>query len=690
MIYREATQAAQAQPIATPTAGKPAASIGVERAFQTLAENLPTYERRQEQYDLTLHIAHALRTETHLVCEAGTGTGKSFAVGLAIISEFLGAGKTTVIATANNNLLEQYAIKDLPFLASLFPGLKWARAKGKNNYACELKASEKFDQTVLFNKTATFSKLLQWYQNTRTGDKAEIKFSVPAEEWAEINCDDSCTGKKCPFYDTCFYYTARESLQTADIVVTNFDIVLLDLFNPIYSLLPAHEALILDEAHQLEDKTISKLEATLSRQEMVRIFAKATREYRVDQSLIIEPHKAMEALFKEYKAFLDNEDKKTIAPYEKLVTLTANFSHSVEFLTNEILRFQPEYEREKKKQKNLVDRMFGITHAAKIAVESNDRTTSWIEKTIREDYRIVTAPFKVARRLHFDLFSEPGKTVITMSATLGTGAPSGGSPKFDANGNRIMDTAAVFEQFRRRCGITEATEFIADSPFDYKKNCALYLPTPPAGIDTPNHKEWKYWAADEILKLVKMSNGRALVLCTSVVNCKFFGDWISKNTSLEVKIQSKETSNSQLIEWFKEKNTVQQGLFGATASGGVLVGTASFWEGVSIEGDLLKLVIIDKIPFAPMNDPIQQARDADYKRRGKEKQAWRDLQVYPAIIKLKQGFGRLIRTKSDQGAVAILDPRLTTKGFGKSILRSLPQATRVNSLEDVFLKEILS
>lgn len=640
----------------------------VKRVYEKLAEKLPGFETRKEQYDLTVAIATALYKQQHLAAQAPTGTGKSFAVTLAVIAVFLVLGKRAILSTANNSLLEQYAKKDFPFLKKIFPDMRWARAKGKNNYACIDKGEKIFGQQTLFEESETLKKLREWYENTQSGDKEEIRFSVPEVEWGKINADDSCTGKKCPFYDECHYFKAKQQIKQADIIVTNFDLVLLDLFNPEIELFPLVDAIIFDEAHELEDKAISKLETSLTEGQIGNYMRKAEKEYSVDPSFLANITPSIAPLFSAYKKLLaQGEEKKSIIPDENLKTLTVNFQSAMTDLRNKVYQHKTKPDtRERRAQEKFMDNILGAGHAAVSAVTNDKRHVSWVEAT-KTDIKIVTCPYRVASMLHKMLFSNPRMAIICLSATLG----------FKGNGlqmtmqNGQLVPVSQFEQFRNRVGMVQAAEFDCPSPFNYRENCILYLPKPPEDITNPNVPGYTTWMLEEVEKLVKLSRGRAFVLTTSNKSLKSISSHLAANTPLQVKAQNPTIANSQLIEWFKETENA------------VLVGTASFWQGVSIEGDDLKLVVIDKLPFIPHTEPIQQARqmwyDADPVRK---KKSFMELQVFPATIRMNQGFGRLIRTKTDTGVVAILDPRVTYARYKNVILNNLPNAYRTTFIED--------
>ncbi len=654
-------------------------AIGVQGFFETLAAKLPSFEHRQEQYDLTVKMATALQTKTNLVAQAPTGTGKSFAVTGAVISEYHGTQRRAIIATANNSLLEQYASKDLPFLTSIFPSLKWARAKGKNNYACNLKGDNIFSQMALFKASDSMNKLQQWFDSTHTGDKEEIDFNLSAEDWGKVNADDSCTGKKCPLYSECHYYKAKAQVQKAEIIITNTHLLLLDLLNPELELFPPADAIIFDEAHQIEDIAISQMETSLTAQQVSNYILKAQKEYGVAETQTANISQATGAFFSAFRSILaQGEEKKSIIPNDALRDLTSHFQRSMNELAAEVKRFKTEPDtRPRRLQEALISNITSAGRAAMAAVTNDTRHVSWVEQT-KTDFKIVTAPFRIAKKMDQMVFSNPYISFICLSATLGGEKKTSGYTK-DAAGNIVEVQGPMFEQFRQRIGLVNAAEFDCPSPFNYQKNCMLYLPTPPVGMKTPNDEGFTFWMLDQIVQLVELSRGRAFVLTTSNKALKQIHGHLSAVTNFPIKAQGTGMANGQLIKWFKETEN------------SILVGTNSFWEGISVEGDDLKLVIIDKIPFVSHTEPIQQARETWYKLNpARKNRAFMDLQVFPAKIRLNQGFGRLIRTKTDTGVVAILDPRLTNGGGWKNdILRSLPKAPKTTILKDPRLIALL-
>ncbi len=653
----------------------------VDQAYQVLENNLPSFERRPEQIDLTRFIVSSLKYEQHGIAQAPTGTGKSFAVGLGLVPVLEGNEHRAIIATANNNLLEQYATKDLPFLQSMFPWLTWARAKGKGNYACIEKIERVFGQQVIAeDPTGASVKLRNWTNETLTGDREEINFTVKESDWAKVNADDSCTGRKCPFYEDCHYYKAKWKTERSRIIITNFDLALLDLFNPMAQILPSYKYIIFDEAHQLEDKALSKLEESLSELGIQQSLMEGKNKFKVSDPVFQLSYSATVDLFKAYRDLLSGGDRVRVQSSTQLVELTNKLLESLRNFYFAVSGYMSNDDREEKSKKVLLERIEKIQSTAVNALQSKEGIVTWAELGRRKNVKVVSSPLFAGKTLKHFLFNRDSKTVICMSATVGSRkkvTASKATPGFLKN-TKPKVPAPLFKEFRKRIGMLNAGEFDCPSPFNYQKNCVIYTPKPPKEAENPNDPKWRAWMKEEIISLVELSQGRAFVLCTSSKMCCEIGEYIAQATRFPVTIQNGQTGKSKMIEWFKQTPNA------------VLVGTASFWEGVSIEGDALKLVIIDRIPFIPHTDPLQKAREDFYKSREDLKRRYfQELMLWPAKVKLQQGFGRLIRTKTDTGAVAILDPRLHTKNYGQAILRSLPPAPVVESIDDPRLITIL-
>jgi len=594
-----------------------------------LSKAIPGYQERPQQLAMAALIEKCLYEERVGIVEAGTGVGKSFAYLVPIIERGGGA----IISTANKTLQAQLMQKDLPFLhQALGGGFAYAVAKGKENYLCLLKARS-FSDPVWAD----------WIQETESGGLDEAPLVPTAEERRRLAADDGCLRKRCPCYGECFYYSALHERLYADIIVTNHALLCVQIANPAARILPHCLALVVDEAHQLEDYAINAFSSQVSsyafRRGPAADFAKEGQSFlaelaegRLDgqrEDVLIEPTleydsgQALAERLREQAGLLPKNDDE-------------EGWDSDGDDRDETVAMQRRADR--RHLRDLADR---------VQVLASPTPPGAVRHIMRRSTALVAelTVFDVAERLSClpDLF----KTVIYTSATLATGRS--------------------LEHFRRRNGIAvPAKELIVGSPFDYERQALLYLPRR-GKMPTPDWRNRDIFdakARHATLLLVKASQGGALCLYTSHHAMREAAKHLAQETSYPVRCQG-EMGKKALIEWLK------------TTPHAILCATASFWEGVDVPGDALRLVIIDKIPFAPQS-PVQQARQAALGKR-----AFIDLSIPEAALALKQGFGRLIRTVTDRGVVAILDPRLWEKPYGALILSSLPPARQVDLVEEV-------
>jgi len=591
-----------------------------------LSKAIPGYQERPQQLAMAALVEKCLDEERVGIVEAGTGVGKSFAYLVPIIEKGGGA----IISTANKNLQAQLMNKDLPFLhRALGGGFTYAVAKGKENYLCLLKARGFSDPVWA-----------EWIKETESGDLDEAPLVPTAEERRRLAADDGCLRRKCPCYTDCFYYRALYERNTAQIVVTNHALLCVQIVNPAAAILPRRIALVVDEAHQLESYAISAFSSQISSYAFRGpaadfagkglAFLAELAEGRLDgqrNDVLIEPMleyasgQALAGLLREKAEILPEDD---------------DGDDSQDNNRDEMLAAQRRADR--KQLKTLADR---------VQILASPTPSGAVRHIMHRGAGLAAelTVFDVADQLGLlpDLF----KTVIYTSATLAVGLN--------------------LEHFRRRNGVAvPAEELIVGSPFDYLRQALLYLPRR-GKMPTPdwrNRDTFDAKARRATLLLVRASQGGALCLYTSHYAMREAAKYLAQETPYPVRCQG-EMGKAALIEWLK------------TTPNAVLCATASFWEGVDVPGNALRLVVIDKIPFSPQS-PVQQARQASLGKR-----AFIDLSVPEAALALKQGFGRLIRTVTDRGVVAILDPRLWEKPYGALILSSLPPARQVDLVEEV-------
>lgn len=614
-------------------------------------------EVREPQLQMAEIIERAIINKHHAIIEAGTGTGKSYAY---LVPGIL-THKRVVVATATIALQSQLFEGDVPFLKrSLHDnyGIRFTAGlrKGRSNYLCQ----KRRDEAGYIDH-----KLAKWAQSTVTGDKEEVEFTIDEKDWSQVRSDgDRCPGKKrCAFAQSCFYYQAKDATKECELIITNHNTVAMDLLLG-GILLDDYDVLVIDEAHQFEKIVQDTFTKEIKGSSIRRLIKDIDKEFKgfeqmgLEGDLPIGPEllKAFGALFDRVSALNPRaKDDYVIS----LVDCQDQVLEILEHLDRAELFINRRKDADNDQHAKLLDRIGKLAEAlTEMSSKYRDNLVCWLEKrTVDGESKMVlkVAPVSVGALLREILFDQLGKTVILASATISTG------------GN--------FEYFKSQLGVqTEpGYEMIVGSPFDYSKNAVLYipkhLPAPPERGNDIAERAYQDAILDEIKDLIEIAGGRAFCLFTSTAAMDRAYRAISPRIKYPSRMQERGVSKQAIIDWFK------------TAARPVLFATASFWEGVSIEGDQLSLVIIDKVPFPNPSDPIFQAKDKRVKAQ--RKQPFQVLMVPEAIIRLKQGFGRLIRTQRDRGIVAILDSRLHTAKYGRTIINSLPPARLVGSLDEI-------
>jgi ATP-dependent DNA helicase DinG len=663
-----------------------------------------TYEERPGQLTMAEAVEDALAEERPLFVEAGTGTGKTLAYLLpAVLS-----GKKVVISTATRALQEQIFVKDLPLVAEVLGahGIRFRSAmmKGLSNYLCkrrfaELRSSE---EGARLGYDADLLAIEDWAKETETGDRAElVKLPEDADAWRRVSSStETRIGAECKYFRECFVTAMRREAEQAEIIVVNHHLFCADLAlrkgrgeGDYGSVIPAYDAVVFDEAHQLEDVATNffGVRASTARIEALtrdarRSFVKATAEAKVLLELVDEASKLFfEALARSASArssapsgggvrgrdvpaglervsdrrSLDRDafSGTALDRYAKLdACLEALAGHADAHAIDESIALVARRTRDLRKD---LDRIVRGAEAASLRAEEDEHSqdiprrldnVAWLE--MRERSVVIGAsPVDLAPTLRAALFNRV-PTVICTSATLATSA----KPE------------RAFEFAKARLGApADAREMVVASPFDFATRSALYLPS---DLPEPSDPAYDRACADRIAELVEITGGGAFVLCTSNRAMRSLHASIVRLVGArhEVLLQG-DAPKHLLLSKFRANNDA------------ILVATMSFWEGVDVPGDALRLVILDKIPFAVPTDPVVSARSAELEREGRN--AFSEYTLPTAALTLKQGFGRLLRTEKDAGIVAILDRRLTTKGYGKALLASLPPARRVTSLDQL-------
>ena len=628
--------------------GAPLASLeDLFAAGGSLAAALPGFEARPGQVQMSKLVERGFLESAHTIVEAGTGVGKS----LAYLVPALRSGKKVVVSTATIALQEQLVRKDIPLVVgSLGIPARVELLKGRSHYLCRSKL-DKMRGERLIAQSATMEAVWNWADATATGDRAELPFAPPALEWEALDADaDDCVGEFCDRFRDCWFFAKRDAAKYADIVVVNHALFFLDLAMG-GTLLPPYDYAILDEAHQCERWASAALTATLSASSVNRLMRRVHRNYALPASYDAELDEAMRGLVQtlarvpgERYPLAANE-----AALDALATLQQSFYRLENWLYanwQAALRRPPDNAAEAERRRDNVMRGV-LAHIATVDRTSlpGDEAISWVERGDADGrYEVNSAPFDVAQYLRTALFSRTQSVVLT-SATIATGRS--------------------FTFLRRSLGIDEAQEYVAPSPFDYRAQAQLFVAPPDCNPKDPRFARRVAPIVEEILDV---TSGRAFVLFTSYARLHEVYALVRERVPFPIKLQG-ELPRAHLLDWFRRTKNA------------VLFATGTFWEGIDVVGEQLSCVIIDRLPFPSPGDPLVAARLQAIEAAGGA--SFEEYMIPSAIVRLKQGFGRLIRAKTDRGLIALLDGRATSMRYGASIVAALPPAHRVTDLDDV-------
>jgi ATP-dependent DNA helicase DinG len=637
----------------------------------------PEYEHRPGQIQMAEAVMRAFEQKHHLIVEAGTGTGKTLAYLVPAIAAACGSGARVVISTGTKNLQEQLMDKDIPFLSDVLPAkFRAAVMKGRNNYAClhRIKRAESMPVLEGLDEIDHFDEVFRWVTQTTTGDRAEL-YNLPENLpfWRHIDArSDTCLGQQCADFEPCFITRMRQRAIDADIIVVNHHLFFADLAlrNGAYgSVLPDYAAVILDEAHQIEDVASEYFGAQVSTYQvddllrdadMLKLDDRETeRELTHISSRIQRFADAFWVSFREGRGL---EGRFALTPgnrgssptvregaeADETSALPANASSdSYHALDNALNRLEttldgmPEPPAD---AESIVRRTRQLRFDLNFLIKGEDKKfVYWLERRGRGVF-LRASPIDVSGLLQDKLF-EKVPTVILTSATL--------------------SSAGNFNFIRERLGLDQAEEMIAESIFDFEHQAVLYLPPQ---MPDPRSPQWASAAADEVIKIVNATEGRAFVLSTSLSGMNELYDRVAPEIDYPCFVQGS-ASKGALLKKFR------------TTPNAVLFATASFWQGVDVRGEQLSCVIIDKLPFAVPSDPVVAARQRYIEEQGGS--SFYEYSVPQAIISLKQGLGRLIRSTTDRGVLAVLDPRLRTKMYGQTFLQSLPPCRVTSDVQEL-------
>ncbi len=637
-----------------------------------ISQHLPMYEFRQEQLAMANAVARAFAASEHLIVEAGTGVGKSFAYLIPAVSLSLKANQTVVISTNTISLQEQLVTKDIPFLQRVLPrDFKAVLAKGRRNYLSRRRLDSLLNyERGLFEtkeEAEQVQDIVEWVNVTEDGSRADLPRQPMQQVWDKVASDrDNCLRHRCPTYNTCFYFKARNEMYDADLLIVNHHLLFSDLairsVAPGSGILPDYDYLILDEAHHLEATATrhGSLEVSNTR---IKWFFDSLHNPKNDSGAAARfnsPHLIAEVADAREQANLlfetafenlgdANADRHTVTKRIEPENLTKIFQKG-NLLDSPLARLErtlkqlqhtAQTEDDEQELNSHYSQCQNLRADLDLMIQHTDPGyVYWAEaSTSRGMPRIVlnATPVNISRMLRENLFTEK-QSVIMTSATLAT--------------NRN------FDYFKERIGIQECRELLVDSPFDFKRQVQIHIPR---RMPHPNSDEFTPAAIREIKHYLKLTHGKAFVLFTSYKMMDEVYEEVApylELLSIDVFKQGGELSRTDMLQAFREDTH------------SVLFGTTSFWEGVDVRGEALSNVIITRLPFEVPKHPVMEARVKEIKERGGNE--FIEFSLPEAILRFKQGFGRLIRTQTDKGIVVILDPRIKTGSYGNQFLASLP------------------
>ena len=642
--------------------------------WERIARRLRAYEIRPQQLEMAQAVGDAFESGKHLFVEAGTGVGKSFAYLVPAIERVTQHGGRVVISTHTIALQEQLIEKDIPFLQKALPqSFRAVLVKGRSNYLGlrRLARASERKQTLFetMNELAELHRIEDWAYKTEDGSRSDLPFEPDLRVWDLARSDsDDCLGRKCEHYDKCFYQRARRKAVEAQLLIVNHAMLFSDLAvrEQGASILPDYEYLILDEAHTVERVAAEHLGGSVSNAQ-VRHLLNLLHHERAARGVLDSRHlpeairvveNARRSLDRYFVELLDwsDEEGMTNGRVRKPVPLEQPLTTDLLTLADVLRNAKKNCEDESDRTElgGLADRC--TTTAAAIANWHGQRTADWVywlERGGPRGQRITLAarPLDVGPFLKEKLFDKIRSVVLT-SATLAVGAKAAGADPFD--------------YLRRRTGLSEAGGLALGSPFNYAEQLTVHvephLPDPASG------EPFTAAACEAIKKYVAQSAGRAFVLFTSfdmLNDCaRRLADFFEEN-HMPLLVHGSGLPRGKMLDKFRK------------TARSVLFGTDTFWQGVDVPGDALSNVIIVKLPFAAPNQPIVEARIEKIRECGGN--PFMDFQLPEAVLKFKQGVGRLIRTKTDRGIVVILDPRVGSKPYGRWFLHALPECKVITS-----------
>lgn len=665
-----------------------------------LSQSVENYESRPEQIDFLKAVCSSFNKDNITIAEAGTGVGKSFAY---LIPAFKWAEQNkerVIISTGTINLQHQLLEKDIPVIQKLLGSkLKAVLVKGRQNYICLRRFNDRLQEAGLFDNEADYKAISKWLEVTKTGERSDLSFFPTWEMWSDICSEsESCLGIKCPYREKCFVIRSRKEAASASIIVVNHHLLFSDMearmeddFNGT-SILPNYSRVIFDEAHNLENAATSYFSQSVNKGYILKVMHQIYRRlkervfgiyrfwsYYTEQKEKLEQVPRQIAtilartddLEKVVQANVLMNDNSSVLDMRSEAINTADIYGAVANLRNELndlfniitdiheeLSKLPD--KEVKNDKRMYEtaivknKISGIISMLNDFVANQNTCINYIEKG-KKYSSLFIAPLSVSWTLREIIFKKLSNVVL-VSATLSVNKS--------------------FEFYATRIGLHDVdrpvARFIFDSPFEYKKNVLLSIPS---DLPEPKSADYSHKLSDLIKNVLLISEGKGLVLFTSYSMLKTVYDLVRddfSNAGITLFKQGDDDNKKLLGNFFINKNSV-------------LFATDSFWEGVDVPGESLSVLIICRLPFKVPSDPVIKARMELIEKNGGN--SFMEYSLPEAVIKLRQGFGRLIRRKSDRGVILITDTRILTKFYGKIFFNSLPETRRdITSSDRICLK----